>query len=117
MAAALFRQLAHGQHRALSAGTQPAPAVHPVVREALAEIGIDVGAETPRLLTDELANQADVLVTMGCAESCPIVPGIVRLDWPLQDPKDLPIEKVREIRDDIQRRVSTLVAELGSIKR
>ena len=82
------------------------------VEEGL-EIGIDVGTTQPRLLTDDLARQADLLVTMGCGESCPVVPGLRRKDWPLDDPKDKPLEQVRQIRDEIARRVSALVAELG----
>jgi arsenate reductase len=113
MAAALFDRAAHGQATALSAGTDPADVIHPVVRQALLEIGIDVGTTQPRLLTDDLARQADLLVTMGCGESCPVVPGLPRKDWPLDDPKDKSLEQVRQIRDEIARRVSALVAELG----
>ena len=113
MAAAFFNQLAGAGARGESAGTEPGPAVHPVVVAAMREKGIDLAGVVPRLLTAERAAEADVLVTMGCGETCPVVPGRRRIDWPLEDPKGLPIERVRAIRDDIERRVRALVAELG----
>lgn len=112
MAAALFARAANGRYHVLSAGTQPATDVHPVVRDALAELGIDLGTVRPTLLTAQVADQADLLVTMGCGEACPVVPGTRRIDWPLDDPKGQPLAKVREIRDEIARRVSELLAEL-----
>lgn len=112
MAAALFELLADpAKARALSAGTQPGPHVHPEVVQVMREEGVDLTARTPRLLTDELAREATLLVTMGCGETCPVVPGLERRDWPLQDPKGQPPEVVRTIRDDIRARVRALVAE------
>lgn len=110
MAAAWFNRLADPtKARAVSAGTQPAARVHPEVLAAMAEVGIDLSGATPRLLTDELARDAAVLVTMGCGEACPVVPGLAREDWPLPDPKGQPIERVREIREDVRARVDDLV--------
>jgi arsenate reductase len=110
MAAAFFNQLADPtQAQAVSAGTQPADRVHPEVAEAMREAGIDLAGSTPRLLTAELAAGARLLVTMGCGESCPVVPGLQREDWPLADPKGQPIERVREIRDQIREQVRQLV--------
>jgi arsenate reductase len=111
MAAALFARAAHGKARVLSAGTSPASAVHPVVREALAEIGISLTTR-PRLLTPALAQEADVLVTTGCGESCPILPGVRHEDWAIDDPKDQPLERVRAIRDEIADRVAALISSL-----
>jgi len=114
MAAAWFDRLADGSRaRALSAGTQPGQRVHPEVVAAMREVGIDLSAVVPRKLTDELAASVDMLVTMGCGESCPIVPGIERDDWPLDDPKGQAIERVREIRDDVELRVRRLLADRG----
>lgn len=111
MAAAWLSHLADpAQFAAVSAGTQPAPRVHPVVVEAMREVGIDLEHATPQRLTVELAAQADSLITMGCQEECPVVPGLHREDWPFSDPKGQPIEKVREIRDDIRRRVEQLLS-------
>ena len=111
MAAALFNQLADpGQARALSAGTSPGERVHPEVVTVMAEIGIDLRDQRPQRLTPELAAQAQVLVTMGCGDECPLVPGVKRDDWPLEDPKGRPLERVREIRDEIRRRVEALLA-------
>ena len=110
MAAAFFNTLADPTKAvALSAGTQPAERVHPVVAAAMREIGIEVGNEQPKLLTNELARRADLVVTMGCGEQCPFVPGAEVHDWELLDPKDQPVEKVREVRDDIRRRVVALL--------
>jgi len=110
MAAALFNAIADpGRARAISAGTDPGTRVHPVVVEAMHEIGIDLSASHPRRLTDDLARGAAWLVTMGCGDACPHVPGLRREDWPLADPKDRPIAEVRAIRDEIQRRVAAFV--------
>jgi arsenate reductase (thioredoxin) len=114
MAAAIFNRLVDpAQGRAISAGTQPGPRVHPEVEAALREIGIDVSGAAPQKLTEALARQAQVLVTMGCGDECPYVPGARTEDWPLPDPKGQPIEVVREIRDEIRRRVEDLVAREG----
>jgi arsenate reductase len=113
MAAALFDRAAKGNGRALSAGTNPGSALHTVVIDAMREIGIDLSVHQPKPLTPDLLHQADLLVTMGCGEQCPFVPGLRRRDWPLEDPKDKSIEQVRVIRDDIARRVDQLIDELG----
>lgn len=112
MSRALFEEAAAGRHTAESAGTTPGDRVHPEVVSAMAELGIDVADIKPQLLSTELAERADVVVTMGCGDSCPYIPGKRYVDWDLTDPKGLPVEEVREIRDDIQRRVAELVAEL-----
>ena len=110
MAAAWMRQLADpARARALSAGTAPGTQVHPVVLDAMNEVGIDLSTARPQKLTDELARGASMLVTMGCGEACPVVPGLRREDWPLEDPKGKPMERVREIRDDIRARVEDLL--------
>jgi arsenate reductase len=114
MAAAWFRRLADpAKARALSAGTQPGPAVHPEVVVAMREVGIDLSAESPRRLTDELARAATHLITMGCGEQCPVVPGVRYEDWPLEDPKGRAIERVREIRDEGKARVEDLLRREG----
>ena len=112
MSAALFERAAAGRHRAESAGTTPGDRVHPEVVEAMNEVGIDLSEKTPQLLTIELAEQADVVVTMGCGDACPYIPGKRYLDWNLPDPKGRPIADVRRLRDDIQRRVVELAHEL-----
>jgi arsenate reductase len=112
MSAALFERAAEGRHRALSAGTTPADRVHPEVVEVMAELGIDLSGRTPVRLTRELAEQADVVVTMGCGDECPYVPGRRYVDWDLEDPKGRPLDEVRATRDDIARRVAALVDEL-----
>lgn len=112
MSAALFERAAGGHHRALSAGTAPAERVHPEVVEVMREIGIDLASHHPRLLTTELAEQADVVVTMGCGDSCPYIPGKRYLEWELEDPSGLPIERVREIREEIAARTAALAAGL-----
>jgi arsenate reductase len=110
MAAAWFNVLADAtKARAVSAGTEPGPRVHPEVLEAMREVGIDLADRKPQKLTDDLARSAQMLVTMGCGEQCPVVPGLKRDDWPLEDPKGKPIERVREIRDDVHRRVAELL--------
>jgi arsenate reductase len=114
MAAALFNALAdRSRATAVSAGTRPLAHLHPEVIQALREVGIDVSGSTPRLLTAELASQATLLVTMGCGEECPFVPGARREDWPLDDPKGRPIEEVRRIRDEIRTRVLNLLHAEG----
>lgn len=114
MAAAWLRELGDpARHRALSAGTQPGARVHPEVLEVMREVGIDLSAVTPRLLTPELLEGATHLITMGCGESCPVAPPYVqRLDWPLPDPKGQPLERVRAIRDEIRARVAELLQTL-----
>ncbi len=110
MAAALFNQLADpDQARALSAGTAPGPRVHPEVVAVMDEVGIDLRKATPRLLTEGLACGAELLITMGCGDACPMVPGLMRGDWPLPDPKGRPLEEVRAIRDEIRSRVVALL--------
>jgi arsenate reductase (thioredoxin) len=99
--------------RAISAGTEPGSRVHPEVVQAMREVGIDLSSVRPQKLTDALAREADLLITMGCGEACPAVPGLRRDDWPLPDPKGQPIERVRQIRDEIRARVAALVAELA----
>lgn len=112
MASAFFNALADpGKARAISAGTQPGPRVHDVVVEAMDEAGIDLRSAVPRLLTTELAQDAVWLVTMGCGDACPVVPGVRRDDWPLDDPKGKPLEQVRLIRDDIRQRVEAFLAD------
>ncbi len=114
MAAAWFNELADpAKARALSAGTEPGPRVHPEVQTAMMEVGVDLSAAKPQLLTDSLASGARLLVTMGCGEACPYVPGLERDDWPLEDPKNKPVARVREIRDDIRARVLDLVVRKG----
>ncbi len=114
MAAALFNKLADPMKaRAISAGTEPGSRVHPEVVTAMREIGIELAAVTPQKLTDELAATSSLLVTMGCGEACPVVPGLKRMDWPLEDPKGKPIDRVREIRDDVRQRVSELLGQQG----
>jgi arsenate reductase (thioredoxin) len=114
MSRALFEQAARGRHTSASAGTEPADQVHPEVLVAMKEIGQDLSDQKPRLLTTELAQQADVVVTMGCGDACPYFPGKKYLDWELPDPKGMPVEKVREVRDEISRRVHDLVHQLDS---
>lgn len=114
MAAALFNLDADpAKARAISAGTQPGPHVHPEVLDAMRELGVDLSAVQPQRLTDELAHQAQVLITMGCGDACPVVPGATRDDWPLEDPKGRPIARVREIREEIRGRVRALVEARG----
>ncbi len=114
MAAAWFNALADRQHgRALSAGTQPAERVHPVVVEAMLEVGLDLRSVRPQKLTPELAAAAERLVTMGCGDACPYVPGVEVEDWPLPDPKGQAIEQVRETRDSILGRVKDLIERMS----
>lgn len=114
MAAAFFNAFADpGKATALSAGTEPAESVHPEVVEVMREVGIDLTQRRPQRLTDELARRAQMLITMGCGESCPVVPGVFRDDWQIPDPQDQPRERVREIRDDLARRVRDLIQARG----
>jgi protein-tyrosine-phosphatase len=111
MAAAFFNQLADPTvARAISAGTEPGNRVHPEVLHVMQEIGIDLSHAKPRKLTEELAKDAQLLITMGCGDKCPYVPGLRRDDWPLSDPKGRPIEEVRAIRDEVKSRVQSLLA-------
>ena len=114
MAAVLFNALADPTRaRAESAGTDPAPEVHPEVVTVMGELGVDLSNQHPRILTDEMARRANLLVTMGCGEACPVVPGLERMDWPLDDPKGRPVEEVRRIREEIRSRVGALLGERG----
>jgi len=112
MSQALFTKTAGGRHHALSAGTTPADHVHPEVVQVMQEIGIDLSDRTPVLLTRALAEQADLVITMGCGDECPVIPGKRYLDWELPDPAGRPVDKVRAIRDEINTRVGALIAEL-----
>jgi arsenate reductase len=114
MAAAWFDALADPtKARAISAGTDPGTRVHPEVLEAMREVGVDLSDRRPQKLTDDLARSAQMLITMGCGEQCPVVPGLRRDDWPLEDPKGKPIARVREIRDDVRARVIGLLRREG----
>jgi arsenate reductase len=114
MAVAIFDRLADpAKVRALSAGTEPGARVHPEVVDAMREIGVDLTNVVPTKLTDDLAAEANLLVTMGCGEACPLVPGVERDDWALEDPKGRSIERVRAIRDEVERRVRRLLVERG----
>jgi arsenate reductase len=114
MAAAWFNRLADPTRaRALSAGTDPGPRIHPEVQLAMSEVGIDLSAATPQLLTDEMAAGAALLITMGCGPACPHLPGLERQDWPLEDPKNQPLDRVRAIRDDIRQRAGALLGQRG----
>jgi arsenate reductase len=114
MAAAWFNLLADPtKARAISAGTDPGPRVHPEVVAAMSEVGLDLSGAPTSKLTTELAERAQLLITMGCGDQCPVVPGLTRDDWPLEDPKGKPIARVREIRDEIRRRVETLLEREG----
>ncbi len=116
MSAALFERASGGRHRALSAGSEADPEgrVHPQVVEVMGELGVDLSGRRPQRLTRELAEAADVVVTMGCGDACPFIPGKRYVDWELEDPKDRPVEHVRATRDEIARRVDALVAELDA---
>lgn len=112
MSEALFTRAAAGHHEARSAGTEPGERVHPEVVEAMNEVGLFVADRTPRKLTEADAEWADVVVTMGCGDKCPYVPGVRYLDWELEDPKGRPLEEVRRTREEIERRVVELIGEL-----
>lgn len=111
---ALLERTADGRHTAISAGTKPAEQVHPEVVEAMRDLDIDLSRRRPQLLTGELAEQADLIVTMGCGDACPYIPGKRYLDWDLPDPKGRPISEVRATRDEIARRVDSLIEELDA---
>ena len=113
MSEALFAQAAEGRHEAESAGTTPAEAVHPEVIAAMRELGVELSERVPQRLTDDLAARADVVVTMGCGDACPYIPGKRYIDWELEDPAGRRLDEVRRIRDDIADRVRALAAELG----
>ena len=113
MAAGYLRELAGGRVEVLSAGSEPADRLNPVAVQAMAEEGIDIAANTPAILTTEAVRESDVVITMGCGDTCPIFPGKRYEDWDLTDPAGRPIEEVRPIRDEIRRRVEALLAELG----
>ena len=114
MAAAFFNQLADlSKAEAISAGTDPGPRVHPEVLAAMQEIGIDLSNAKPQKLTEDLVRKAQLLITMGCGDSCPYVPGLSRDDWPLRDPKGQAMDEVRKIRDEIRARVQLLLAQEG----
>ena len=114
MSEALFRRASGGRHAACSAGTRPAEHVHPEVVAVMEELGVDLSSRVPQRLTTELAERADVVVTMGCGDECPYVPGVQYIDWDLPDPSGRPPAEVREIRDEIDRRVTALVSELDA---
>ncbi|HEX8768403.1 MAG TPA: arsenate reductase ArsC [Jatrophihabitans sp.] len=114
MAAALLEHRAAGRVQVRSAGSSPADRLNPAVVAAMDEIGIDLSARSPQRLTDEAVSAADVVVTMGCGDACPVYPGKRYLDWQLDDPAGLPVEEVRPIRDDIDRRVRGLLNELSN---
>ncbi len=110
MAGAFFNELVdRSKAEAISAGTEPGDRIHPEVLTVMQELGIDLSNAKPQRLTQELANEAQLLVTMGCGDKCPYVPGLRRDDWPLRDPKGLPAENVRSIRDEVKTRVLTLI--------
>jgi protein-tyrosine-phosphatase len=112
MSEALFERAAGGVHEARSAGTTPAEHVHAVVVDVMREEGIDLSDRKPQLLTTDLARWADIVITMGCGDACPVIPGKRYVDWDLPDPSGLPIAQVREIRDDISKRIDVLLESL-----
>ena len=112
MSRALFERAAGGRHEADSAGTEPAEHIHPEVAEVMREVGVDLDGRTPRKLTQKLAEWADVVVTMGCGDACPYIPGKRYIDWDLPDPKGLALDEVRALRDNIAHRTEALAAEL-----
>jgi arsenate reductase (thioredoxin) len=114
MAAALTQRLGGDRVRVRSAGSMPGERVHPVVVLAMREIGVDLASELPKVLTPDAVRAADVVITMGCGDACPVFPGKRYLDWKVTDPKDRPIEEVRAIRDEIRRRALGLLRELGA---
>jgi arsenate reductase len=114
MSQALFTRAAGGRHHALSAGTTPADQVHPEILKVMNELGIDLSDRTPQRLTRELAEQADLVITMGCGDQCPYIAGKRYLDWELADPAGRPIEEVRAVRAEIEQRVLALIEELDA---
>ncbi|HEY4028485.1 MAG TPA: arsenate reductase ArsC [Candidatus Dormibacteraeota bacterium] len=117
MSQALFEQAAGRRHQAASAGTTPAERVHPEVVEVMRELGLDLSGRTPQRLTTELSQWADLIVTMGCGDECPYVPGKRYLDWDLPDPRGRPLQEIRVTRDEIRRRVDDLARELDQARR
>lgn len=117
MSQALFERASNGRHTAESAGTRPAEHVHPEVVSVMQELGIDLRSRVPQRLTPALAERADVVVTMGCGDQCPYIPGVRYIDWDLADPSGRPLDEVRAIRDDIERRVTQLVLDLDAAAR
>ncbi|MFG2607630.1 arsenate reductase ArsC [Streptomyces sp. NPDC048514] len=113
MGAAFLTHLGGGRVEVRSAGSAPADAVNPAVVKAMAEVGVDISAETPKLLTTETVQSSDVVITMGCGDACPVFPGKRYLDWQLEDPAGQGVDAVRPIRDEIERRVRDLLADLG----
>ena len=114
IAAALFNQMADpARARAWSAGTDPGPRIHPPVVAAMKEAGIDLSGVRPRILTDEVGHRAKVLVTMGCSDQCPVIPGARHEDWPIEDPAGQDLDTVRRIRDEIRERVHALIDAHG----
>ena len=114
MSQALFEQTAGARHSAASAGTEPAGQVHPEVVQVMAEMGLNLSDNKPQRLTTELAEAADVVVTMGCGDACPFIPGKRYIDWDLPDPSDKSVDEVRQIRNEIDRRVQTLLDHLDA---
>ena len=114
MSEALFQRAADGRHESRSAGTRPAEQVHPAVVEAMREVGIDLSQKRPAPLTDDLARWADVVVTMGCGDECPVIPGKTYIDWDLSDPAGKPLDEVRALRLDLDRRVGQLAHDLDA---
>lgn len=112
MSQALFERIADGRHQSRSAGTRPAEHVHPIVVDAMSEQGIDLSERRPQKLTDDLGEWADVVVTMGCGDECPYIPGKKYIDWDLADPDGKSLGEVRSIRDDIETRVNALARDL-----
>lgn len=112
MAEALFNRAAEGRARARSAGTSPAGEVHPQVVSALTEAGIELSGSRPKALTPDITSDVDRVVTMGCGDECPVIPGATVTDWDLPDPAEMSVEEVRELRDEIDRRVRRLLSEL-----
>jgi arsenate reductase len=112
MSQALFERSAGTRHEARSAGTEPAERVHPNVVTVMLEEGIEIGGHRPQRLTDDLARWADLVITMGCGDACPVIPGKRYIDWDLRDPNSLPLDEVRKIRDEIEGRVAELLKEL-----
>jgi len=113
MAAAFLRRHGGDHLTVLSAGSTPADQVNPAVLEVMREVGIDLSSEQPKLLTTEAVQESDVVITMGCGDTCPVFPGKRYLDWQLDDPAGLPAEKIRPIRDEIERRVQQLIVEMS----
>jgi arsenate reductase (thioredoxin) len=112
MSAALFERAAAGRHSTDSAGTEPGDRVHPEVVEVMREVGIDLSTKRPQKLSHELAERADVVVTMGCGDACPYIPGKRYIDWELPDPEGMPVEEVRKLRDEINDRVAGLATRI-----